>query len=80
MRHRTRLAIAMLVLATLQLPLAAGAADTPVDGDTSPHPHHVDTPAGCVLIDHVLFDAEPTGLHNAGARSGPDRGPWHGGC
>jgi hypothetical protein len=70
----------MMVSATLSLPMAANAADTPVDGDTSPHPHHVDTPAGCVLIDAVLFDAESTGLHNAGMNSGPNRGLWHGGC
>ena len=80
MKPRRTLAVLMLIVAALSMPVTATAADTPVDGDTNPHPHHVDTPAGCVWIDAVLFDAEPTGLHNAGMRSGQGRGIWHGGC
>ncbi|MFP5333202.1 MAG: hypothetical protein ACLGHX_12700 [Acidimicrobiia bacterium] len=79
MKHRRTIAVVMVV-AALTFPTTAAASDTPVDGDSNPHPHHVDTPAGCVLIDAVLFDAEPAGLHNAGMRSGPTRGLWHGGC
>lgn len=72
----------VVAIALLFLPataLADPAEQSPLTG-AHLHTHHVNTPAGCVDINSVAFNAEPRGLHNGANNSGLSNGPWHGPC
>jgi hypothetical protein len=79
--------IILLVTVTLTtLALFAGVANaqapqSPVgELEKGAHPHHVNTPAGCVDIDSVFFEPDVRGLHRGSNESGPTKGPFHGPC
>ncbi len=74
------LSIAAIALSVAPTVAAIPAAQSPVGG-TGAHPHHVHTGSGCVTLDAVLFEPDETrGLHGASARTGHEKGPFHGPC
>lgn len=75
-----RVATMALMIGLLAGPAFADAPVRSEPGVDGAHPHHVQTPAGCVDIDAVYFTPSDRGLHRGGDASGPNRGPWHGPC
>lgn len=84
MRRLLVVPVAAVILALMGGPALAQDTPAPVrhePGVDGSHPHHVDTPQGCVDINAVFFIPANNGLHQgSNASGGAELGPFHGPC